>query len=84
MSPKSRIIQARRTLERRIRQTTGCSILSEINRSRLERAKQLLLETGYSCRQVGKEAGFNSVKTFNRVFQIAEGESPKNFRKGMC
>jgi len=54
---------SRRTLERRIRRAIGRSILTEMNRSRLARAKQLLLETGCSCRQVGEKAGFNSVKT---------------------
>jgi LacI family transcriptional regulator len=73
---------SRRTLERRFLQAVGCSILSEITGCRIERAKRLLLETRLPCFQVSVEAGFSSIKTFNRAFHQTEGLTPKSFRSG--
>lgn len=73
---------SRRTLERRFLRTVGCSILGEITRCRIDRAKRLLLETRLPCCRVGHEAGFSSVKAFNRAFRQAEGTTPKSFRLG--
>ncbi|MGH9430370.1 MAG: substrate-binding domain-containing protein [Terriglobia bacterium] len=73
---------SRRTLERRFMQSIGRSILSELTRCRLERAKNLLRETRLSCHQVSVAAGFGSVKSFNRAFRHSERVSPNSFRKG--
>jgi LacI family transcriptional regulator len=72
---------SRRTLERRFQEAAGRSILSEIARCRLERAKSLLLETELPCFRLGLEAGFSSTKAFNRAFRQAQGVSPKMFRQ---
>jgi LacI family transcriptional regulator len=76
------VATSRRTLERRFLQGVGCSILAEITRCRIERAKRLLVETRLSCLQVSREAGFSSVKSFNRAFRRAERTTPKIFRYG--
>lgn len=73
---------SRRTLERRVRRATGSSLLSEISRCMLARAKHLLLETDLPCYRVSLEAGFGSVKAFNRTFRQMEGMTPKMFRRG--
>lgn len=75
------IATSRRTLERRFQRATGGSILPEITHCRLERAKRLLLETQLFCAQIGREAGFSSIKSFNRSFRRAEGMSPAKFRQ---
>lgn len=72
---------SRRTLERRFSRAVGRSILSEIMRCHLARAKQLLLETDLKCHKVAAEAGFGSLKTFNRAFSQREGMTPQNFRR---
>lgn len=72
---------SRRTLERRFTESTGHSILAEITRCRLERAKRLLLETDMPIHLVAARAGFNSIKTFIRSFQLAEGHSATVFRE---
>jgi LacI family transcriptional regulator len=72
---------SRRTLERRFAESTGRSVLAEITRCRLERAKRLLLETDMPIRLVAAQAGFNSIKTFIRSFQLAEGRSATAFRE---
>jgi LacI family transcriptional regulator len=51
---------SRRTLERHFALVIGRSILSEIARCRIERAKELLLETEVSCCRVASGVGFNS------------------------
>ncbi len=71
---------SRRTLERRFFRALNRSVHSEIMRSRLERAKELLLETGLTCQRIAVEAGFGSVKTFNREFGRVEGTTPQGFR----
>lgn len=72
---------SRRTLERRFVRAVGRTVLSEIMRCRLQRAKQLLLETDLPCHHVASEAGFGSLKTFNRSFSRIEGMTPQNFRR---
>jgi LacI family transcriptional regulator, galactose operon repressor len=72
---------SRRTLERHFSMVIGRSILSEISRCRIERAKELLLETQVSCYRVASEVGFNSLKTFNRTFHRREAITPQGFRK---
>ena len=72
---------SRRTLERRFIRAIDRTVLSEITRCHLGRAKQLLLETDLSCHQVAAEAGFGSMKTFSRTFSRQEGMTPQNFRR---
>lgn len=72
---------SRRTLERHFTRSLGRSILSEIMRCHVERAKRLLLETDLPCHQVATEAGFGSLKTFNRSFSRKAGTTPQDFRR---
>jgi LacI family transcriptional regulator len=72
---------SRRTLERHFSAGIGRSILSEIARCRIERAKELLSETEVSCYSVASEVGFKSLKTFNRTFYRREGVTPQGFRR---
>ena len=72
---------SRRTLERRFFRAVGRTVLSEITRCHLQRAKQLLLETDLPCHKVASEAGFGSQKTFNRTFSRQEGTTPQSFRR---
>ncbi|MGE5325470.1 MAG: substrate-binding domain-containing protein [Deltaproteobacteria bacterium] len=73
---------SRRTLERRFYRAIHRTVHSEIMRSHLDRAKQLLLETDLPCHRIAIEAGFGSLKTFNREFGRREGVTPQNFRRG--
>lgn len=71
---------SRRTLERRFAYALGRPLLSEILHCRLQRAKQLLLETHLPCWEIAIAAGFGSLKTFNRNFSQREGTPPHKFR----
>jgi LacI family transcriptional regulator len=70
----------RRTMERRFARAIGRSILSEITRCRLDRAKRLLIETDLPVHRVAAGSGFGSVKTFNRAFRQALSQTATVFR----
>ncbi len=74
---------SRRTLERRFPHAVGRSILSEIMRCHLQRAKLLLLETDMPSYKVAVESGFGSLKSFNRNFTRLEGTTPQKFRQSL-
>ena len=71
---------SRRTLEKRFSRAVNRTILSEIMRCCVERAKRLLVETELPCHKIAREAGFGSLKTFNRTFSRSAGTTPQNFR----
>lgn len=72
---------SRRTIERHFMNAMGTSLFAEITRYRLQRAKQLLLETDMPCNRVSENAGFMSLRAFNRAFRLTEGTSPNQFRQ---
>ena len=71
---------ARRTLEIRFRQALGRSIHAEIQRTRLERAKQLLLETDLPLPKVARACGFGSPSYLAAVFHRHLGVTPVKYR----
>ncbi|HID22543.1 MAG TPA: helix-turn-helix domain-containing protein [Planctomycetaceae bacterium] len=75
------IAVSRRLLERRFRKVLGRSVLDEINRVRVERAKELLTETNLPITVVAIEAGFASVRRLDAVFARLTGLSPTSFRR---
>jgi transcriptional regulator GlxA family with amidase domain len=71
----------RRSLERRFQRALGHTILDEIIRCRLERAKRLLLETDQSLKAVALAAGFSNARHMCRVFHRAEKVTPASYRR---
>jgi LacI family transcriptional regulator len=71
---------SRRVLEKRFRETIGRTILEEIQNTRLERAKRLLLETTYSISKIAQIAGFGSTGYFIQFFQRRTGKTPRKYR----
>jgi len=74
------IAVSRRSLERRFRETIGRTILEEIQVARIERAKQLLLETKYPISKVAQLSGFGSTGYFVQFFHERVGKTPRKFR----
>jgi LacI family transcriptional regulator len=74
------VAMSRRSLEKRFRDTIGRTILEEIQLTRLERAKRLLLETTYHISKVSEIAGFGSTGYFIQFFQKHVGKTPRKFR----
>lgn len=73
---------ARRTLEARFRARLGRSLLDEIQRVHLERAKHLLLTTDWAMPRIAEASGFGDAKRFATVFRKMEGKTPFKYRKG--
>jgi LacI family transcriptional regulator len=74
---------SRRNLEKRFRETIGRTILEEIQITRLERAKRLLLETAYPISKVADISGFGSTGYFIQFFQSRVGKTPRKFRNDL-
>lgn len=70
----------RRTLERKIRQKLGRTILEELVACRIQRAKRLLAETHVPIKYVAYAAGFSSLSNLCKVFRREVGITPGDFR----
>lgn len=62
------------------REYTGFSFHRYLNRYRVEKAVLLLADRSTPVTRIAEQAGFESIKTFNRVFRQETGESPTSFR----
>lgn len=63
------------------RQVTGFSIMEYLNKMRIEKAKELLLNDGRSVSETAELSGFENAYYFSRVFKKLEQKSPRNFLK---
>lgn len=70
----------RSTLEGRFRSLLRRSVKEELTRARLARAKVLLQETPLTLEEVAHSCGFATASHFSRVFRVAEGCTPGQFR----
>lgn len=77
----SGVAVGRRQLERKFRFVLGRSVLEEITRCRVERARQLLGETELTLEQVAFASGFTSASYFSVVFKRRTGTTPQRFRE---
>ena len=59
---------------------TGLNFTEFVSRSRIERAKELLLKPHMRVSEVAFEVGFQSLTHFNRVFKRMLGQSPSEYR----
>lgn len=72
---------SRATLERRFRKVLDRSINEEINRVRIARIKQLLLDTDLKLSAVAKLTGFNHTEYMSSLFKKTTGTTPGQFRQ---
>jgi LacI family transcriptional regulator len=72
---------SRGSLQQRMKQVMGRTIHQEIHRVRLERAKELLVNSDLAVKQVATQSGFASVQYMTRVFGYATGETPAGYRR---
>ena len=63
------------------RRATGNTFTDFVNRVRINRACQLLMETERRITDICYEVGFNNVANFNRRFLEIKGLTPSEFRK---
>lgn len=69
------------TLSRLFKKQVGVGFTEYLIAKRLEYAKELLLTTSCSVREVSNMTGFASENYFSRTFKLYEGVSPSAFRK---
>jgi AraC-like DNA-binding protein len=62
------------------RKVTGTTFTEFVARTRIEHAKNLLLNPNLRISEIAYEIGFQSLTHFNRVFKKVAGESPTEYR----
>jgi AraC-like DNA-binding protein len=63
------------------KKATGLTFTDYLARTRIERAKNLLLNPNVRVSEVAYDCGFISLTHFNRIFKRVEGKSPTNYRR---
>ena len=76
-----RLSIARRGLERRFRKFLDRSVLEEIQRVRVERAKRLLVETDLPMPSIARRCGFSTPQRLAAVFRWLVGCAPSVYRR---
>ena len=76
-----RIGMSESQFSRYFRRATGNTFTAFLNRLRIARACQLLMETDRYIGNVCYDCGFNNVANFNRRFLEIKGMTPKEFRR---
>ncbi|MFC0211956.1 helix-turn-helix domain-containing protein [Paenibacillus chartarius] len=59
---------------------TGISLIDYLNLLRIEKAKQLLVESKLTIAQIALEVGYFNVQSFNRFFRKFEGMPPSSYK----
>jgi AraC-like DNA-binding protein/ligand-binding sensor protein len=62
------------------KKVTGINFTEFLSRTRIEKAKNLLLNPNLRVSEIAYEVGFQSLTHFNRVFKKIVGESPTEYR----
>ncbi len=68
-------------LYRKVKAMLGISISDHINNIRLEKAKELLLNSNQNISEIAYSVGFSSPNYFSTSFKNKYGVSPKDFKK---
>lgn len=71
---------ARRSLERRFRQTFGHSPSEEIRKIRVDRARKLLAETDLQMQEIAENCGYATYNYLTHVFKKTTGKTPREYR----
>ena len=70
------------TLKNTFKEVYGVSIAAHIKAHRMERAAQLLRETGWSVAEVARAVGYDSQSRFTAAFKSVFHQLPREYRKG--
>ena len=65
------------------RETTGMTFGQYVNQFRVEKAVDALINTNDTITEIVFRSGFNSAKTFNRVFRQIKGCSPSAYKRSL-
>lgn len=61
-------------------EVTGKSLIEYTNWLRIQKAKQIMLESDSSMAQIAASVGYANVQSFNRFFRKFEGMSPSHYK----
>jgi AraC-like DNA-binding protein len=64
----------------KFKEATGLNFVEYVARTRIEKARNLLLNPNQRVSEVAFEVGFQSLSQFNRAFKKIVGQSPSDFR----
>ena len=76
------IATSRRQLQRAFAEAGGTSFSRELQRARMARAAQLLLEGSFAVQEVAAAVGYRQAAQFAKVFRRHHGVPPSSFRRG--
>lgn len=68
-------------LSKLVKKTSGMSFLSYLVNRRIIRAEYLLKNSGKNITEIAFDCGFESIRTFNRVFRDMNNLAPSEYRK---
>jgi AraC-like DNA-binding protein/ligand-binding sensor protein len=66
------------------KKATGLTFTEYLTRTRIEKAKKLLLDPQVRISEAAYDSGFASITHFNRSFRRVVGESPTQYRKSLA
>jgi AraC-like DNA-binding protein len=66
------------------KEATGMTFIQYLNNYRISKAIRYLCSTTDPITEIAFQAGFDSIKTFNRVFKQLKGCSPTEYKKSMA
>ena len=72
---------ARRSLERKFKESFNCTPWEMLCQMRVNEAKRLLMETGHPISRISELCGFNDPERMAVVFKRLTGKPPSRFRK---
>jgi transcriptional regulator GlxA family with amidase domain len=72
---------AQRTLKRRFKAATGCSLIEYLQNLRVEEAKTLLETSDLPVDEISYQAGYSDASFFRRLFKRLTGLTPSHYRK---
>jgi AraC-like DNA-binding protein len=64
----------------KFKEMTGINFVDYVARTRVEKARNLLLNPNRRVSEVAFEVGFQSLSQFNRAFKKVVGEAPRVYR----
>lgn len=59
----------------------GITFLDYVTRKKIERAKELLIDTDLTCKVIGESLGYHDPNTFIRSFKKLEAVTPNEYRR---
>ena len=70
-------------ISRVLRESLGIRFRTLVNQYRCERAKDMITETDMPLSVIAMTCGFQSIRSFNRIFSEITGATPTDVRKGV-